>query len=336
MIRGLTLGAAFFVAACGNASQEHSGEVEGVGPIVTERWVRVESANASPMLRVSGRFIHDASAHAEIAAPARATVLSVHVQPGATVARGDLLVTLALPDAIDARGARSAAQLRGRAYSERLARLQELAHEGLARGADIADVRMRLAEAQASEEEANAHLRAVSQSGIVMRGDHAELRAPIAGVITNVDAPIGASVDVSSTPLVSIVASHGRRLEARVPFPITSDVHMSWLRDDGGRSILTFVGQAPEVAASDGMQLTWFDSPDVAGVAGSVAALSASVDNAWIVPNEALAVQATGSELRTREHGNVHVTELFHLGGSCVVRGPLEAGDYVALRTEHP
>ncbi len=331
----LILAVCWSLLGCSGAVQRQEDE-ESAGPIVTERWVRVESARGSPSLRFAGRWIHDASGHAELASPTRATVLAVHVQPGSEVQQGQLLLSLALPDAVEARGARAAAQLRSRAYTERLAHLQELQREGLVRGGDVADVRMRLAEAQASQAEADSQLRAITQSGVVMRGDHAELHAPIAGIVTSIRAQLGQTVDQSSGALVSIVAAHGRRIEARLPFRIGPDTPVEWTQEDGTRHSLVFVGLAPEVSADDGMQLAWFDAQGTPGIAGATASLRAVVDDAWLVPDDALETTSDSVRVRTRAHGVQTVQRLFSVGTFSVVRGQLAEDDFVALRARTP
>jgi multidrug efflux pump subunit AcrA (membrane-fusion protein) len=303
---------------------------EGAAPVVTERWVRAEGASSSPLLAFAGTWIHDANAHAELGVPARATVVRVNVAPGERVLAGAALVTLSLPDAVEARGSVAAAELRAGAYRERLSRLEELRAEGLARGADVADMTLRLAEARASKEEASARLRALESSGLFLRGGTAELRAPFDGIVTDVDAPVGSVVDGSSGALVTLVAPHGRRIEARVPFAVRDDATFSLLADGGATVPLTLISQAPEVQSGDGMRRLWLEAPEgTVGVGGAAVRLRADFADGWIVPADALARNA--SVVRVRDRGDVPAERLFALGGSVLVKGALREGDFVAL-----
>lgn len=305
-------------------------DTEGAAPAATERWVRAENASSSPLLAFAGTWIHDANAHAELSVPARATIVRVHVAPGERVAAGAVLVTLSLPDAVEARGLVAAADVRANAYRERLARLEALRDEGLARGADVADMTLRLAEARATKEEASSRLRALESSGLFLRGATAELRAPFEGVVTDVDAPIGSVVDGSGAPLVTLVAPHGRRIEARVPFTVRDGTTFSLANDDGTSLPLALVSQAPEVNSGDGMRRLWLEAPEgTVGIGGAPVRLRANFDEGWIVPITALVRE--GSAVRVRDRGEVPAERLLVLGGSVLVKGALREGDFVAL-----
>lgn len=324
-------------SACG-PSEGSSPEAEAPTPeaeATTERWVRVERADDSPLLDFPARWIVDGASRAELGVPTSVLVRRAHVRPGDHVEAGAKLVSVTAVTLVEARGQKSAAETRIGALSERLTRLEELQGEGLVRGGDVADVRLRLAEARASREEATSRLDALRAAGLVLRGDYADLVAPFAGVVTLVAAPVGRAVDATSGPLVELSSAASRRLEARVPTTVRAE-RFVWVEGEG-RPALRVVGESPELSEPGGLRQVWLEPIDsaVEAPAGAFARVRADSADAWVVPSEAL-VHGAGDEVRvrTRRQAEVIVEKRFELGSAWVVAGPLEEGDFVALRRE--
>ncbi len=333
------------LAACTGAQPQVAEKVmpetaSGAEPAMSaeQRFVPVRAPEGVHALEAAGRLLAPPNAHAEITLPLAASVLHVSVNEGQRVERGDVIADVAMPEAARAAGRVEGARLRIDAYRERLAHLDALRSEGLARGSEVADARARLAEAQADEHEALAMLQTVESVGLRRRGNRYEVTAPLSGVVVQVDAPIGSVRGPSDKPIVRITGGAPTRIEARFAFPLPADAAYELIDVSGRATPVFLVAQAPEVMVGDAARVAWFDAktPLLSPQGSAVRVRMVPASGGFVVPSAALIKQAGGFVVRTRRAGNVEVALLVSLGGEALVRGALTADDVVAEQRSAP
>lgn len=171
-------------AGCGQEAEPPPAE-----PFVTAETATVTLGDFTPTIRATATVTPRAGAVARLAAPAPSRVTAIQVGLGDRVAAGQALVTLDGP-LFSADSASTAAQVSAaEAAWERAVRLQR---EGIL---PVREVEQRAAELAQARAAAAASRR---------NAELAVLRAPIAGVVTRLDAALGAAVD-PSMPLVEVV-----------------------------------------------------------------------------------------------------------------------------------
>ncbi len=203
------------------------------------------------------QIVPDADGLAVLAPTYLARIDRIVVRPGDRVAAGAPLITLSMPElAVEAARAVGASD-RLEALATRRAAVNALVAEGLARGGDLAELDARAAELRAERAVA---LAAVRSGGL---GDTASaarsrgrltLTAPIAGVVTEVAAQVGALHGPDGGALLRIASNQGRRVVAR--FATAPPAGAATLRlTDGQSRSLTFVSQAVAEVGVD----AWYD-----------------------------------------------------------------------------
>ena len=172
------------------------------------RWAAAEAATMAAQVDVPGRVVADEDRTARVSAPAEGRVISVAVQTGDRVARGQVLVTLFSPQAsgLRAEQAKGAAEIASReaalSYArsareraERLLEAKAAARQDVERArADEQLAASALAQARAEAERAGA---AATQLGVDAAG-RMILRAPIAGVVIGREAVPGSVVQAGA------------------------------------------------------------------------------------------------------------------------------------------
>jgi membrane fusion protein, heavy metal efflux system len=296
-----------------------------------DRWVPVRAGAQSASLEVPARVVAGPSSHAVVTAPLRATVLKVRAQAGDVVDAGTPLVDVVMPEVLDAAGRAEGARARLEAWTERHAQLVSMRAEGLAKSLDVSEAAARVAEAKADGQAARAVLLAAGvrdeSSAALLRGNGVvSLRAPLSGVVTQVQATLGESREPSSGPLVSLESAGATRVEARSARPLSASMQFEFVSSEG-KSALTLVSAAPTADARDGAFLSWFESasPLPAGVLGRVVVHGAARDT-FLVDASALQRVEGATRLVTRR-GPLAVEVLRCEGADCVVTGPLESSD---------
>jgi multidrug efflux pump subunit AcrA (membrane-fusion protein) len=185
-----------------SASTESKTQPDAVS--ATARFLPLRAPETVHALEAAGKLLAPPNTRAELTMPLPSSVLRVRVAEGQRVERGQVLVELAVPEAARAAGQLEGARLRGDAYRARLQHLEALRTEGLARGAELADARSRLAEAQAAEHEALGMLQTVESAGLRRHGQRYDVISPLAGIVVEIDAPLGSMRGPSDGPLVKI------------------------------------------------------------------------------------------------------------------------------------
>lgn len=178
------------------------------------RWAPAATREVRAALEVPGRLVANEDRTARVGAPAQGRVVTVHVQLGDRVGRGQPLVTLQSPEAsmaqaefdkatadLDAKRAASVYARSARERAERLLAVKAIARQEVERAqADDALARSELARAEAELSRAR---EALAQLGIGSAGGVMRIRSPIAGVVLTREVVPGAVVEAGA-PLVTV------------------------------------------------------------------------------------------------------------------------------------
>lgn len=303
-------------------------------------WVKVKPAGSAVVLEGPARVLAGPGASAVVTPPLRATVTRVRVRAGDVVAAGAPVVDVVMPELLDAAGRFEGAKARLDAWTARATQLEKLRGEGLARALDVSEAQARAAEAKADLQTARAvllaaGLREADVPGLLSGNGAVPLRAPVAGVVVEVLAALGASHEPSAGPLVRLAASGEVRVEAHFSRD-PPDGEWTWV-SPAGRVPVRLVARAPAADARDGTFAAWFEPLDggvlAAGTLGRV--MLAGERQAGVVRVPAKAVRRVDGvpAVTVRRGGRPEVLPVEVLqcpGAECLVRGTLLADDEVS------
>lgn len=191
------------------------------------RWSAAATVDASSVIEVPGQLVPNEDRTARLGAPLQARVITVHVQAGERVGRGQPLVTLLSPDASTARAEllKAQADLSGRTAAATYARVARERAERLlaAKAAPRQDVERAHADdalAQADLMRAQAELArtrsTVSTLGVRTEDGAIVIRSPIQGTVLSRDVSPGMVVPAGA-PLVTVSDATSLWLDASVP-----------------------------------------------------------------------------------------------------------------------
>ena len=181
----VTIALAAFAAACGKSDASADADVPAT---VSARVITVTTQPFSETVGAIGSVVARSGHVATLSAPSGGRVLRVLVSQGATVSAGTPLVEL---DPAPFQAAEQSAAAAATAAEQSYARTQRLAGEGIAPRKDVEQAAADLAKARSD-------LVSARRDALL-----ATLRSPIAGVVTKLNASIGASTDASQ-PLVEV------------------------------------------------------------------------------------------------------------------------------------
>ncbi|HSC87960.1 MAG TPA: efflux RND transporter periplasmic adaptor subunit [Polyangiaceae bacterium] len=318
-----------------------AGPSDAARPSASTRFVAVRQPSDPSLLEAPGILRADASSSGELSALQRLMVQRVLVQVGERVEKGQPLVEVLCPDVQQAAASLvSAASLR-QAHATRAKELEQLRGEGLATQAEVLSERM---QERASEAEqlrsaatlAAAGLKSSDAAGIVGSG-HWKLRAPVAGIVTELAARPGATYDGGGAPLLRVVGTGGTRVEVHTASGLPSISAADFVTLDGRTFRMATEPLNQVVSPNDGTRTSWYaliDAPPLQdGLRGSVRVHAAS--DVWEVPLGALGALTTGSaralqRLRAQQTETISVRVLAASGSSAWVTGDLREGDRVA------
>ncbi len=304
-------------------------------------WTAVKPAGGGAVLEGPARALAGPGASAVVTPPLRATVTRVRVRAGDQVAAGAPVVDVVMPELLDAAGRFDGAKARLEAWSARAAQLERLRTEGLARALDVSEAQASVADAKAALQAARAVLLAAGQReadvpGLLAGSGAVALRAPVAGVVVEVLAELGASREPSAGALVRLASTGEVRVEAHFA---RAPPDGAWsLVSPAGRTPLRLVGRAPAADEHDGTFAAWFEPVDggalAAGTLGRVSL--AAADQLGVVRVPARAVRRVDGvpTVTARRGGQPEVLPVQVLqcpGAECLVRGELRADDEVSI-----
>lgn len=195
---------------------------------------------------------------AAVVPPLAAQLLALHVRPGDRVEVGAPIATARVPEAAAAAVRATTAAERLALVEERLAAVDALLAAGLARSADRADVAARAAELRAERAVALTALTSAGLGGaaaLAASGGRVVLRAPAAGVVTEVAAAVGEVRGPADPPLARISGGGATRVMARWASAQDLDRPASlWAGDERRRLRQIAMAPRPEGGVS-----VWYD-----------------------------------------------------------------------------
>jgi len=191
------------------------------------RWNAAEMREASGTIEAPGQLVPNEDRTARLGAPLQGRVITVHVQTGARVGRGQALVTLQSPEASETRAeyakatadltARNAALTYARSARQRAERLvaaKAAPRQDLERAQ--ADEALALSEAAQARAEVSRTRTTLQTLGIGAADGAIVLRSPLNGIVLTREASPGAVV-TPGTPLVTVSDASSLWLEASLP-----------------------------------------------------------------------------------------------------------------------
>lgn len=327
------------LAGCGEPSAPLVAEPEE-GSTGAARWEAPRHPADAAMLEHPARVVAEAAASGELGAPFRARVLRVHVQPGAEVAAGDPVLDVVMAEVLDAAAVVHGLRARITAHRARVEELERLRAEQLVDAARVFEQRAALAELEAERARALAVLRSASldahDAARVLREGAIALRAPSAGIVRSLDAPLGVTREPGGPPFARVVGSGAARVEVRSSEALPRAGALSFEGADGSSLALRAEPIAEVVDPADGMHVTWLAPSEPTQLAdGLRGRVRVTIDGAdhWEVPASALTIEEAGAQLTVRRDGTilrVGAEVLATSGASAMVRAPLAEGDLVA------
>jgi membrane fusion protein, heavy metal efflux system len=299
-------------------------------------WLAVRAGDDATTLEVPARVLPGPGANTVVTPPLRATILRIRTRAGDTVTAGAPLIDVVMPELLDAAGRLEGARVRLQAWSERLTQLTQLRAEGLAKSLDVSEAAARVAESKADLQAARAILLSAgvrdSDAAALLAGNGSlSLKAPVAGVVTQLSASVGESREPSAGPLVSLSSAGPTRVEARFTQSV-ADGHYDFIGAQGTVS-LTLLSRAPVADARDGTFLAWFEPAQElpAGSLGRVVLRGSASGDVFRVP--ARAIQRVDGASRVETKKGVVVVEVARCEAvDCFVRGGLSVNDEVSAR----
>lgn len=312
----LTLAGCLLVSCAAPAPETES--APAAAPSAGTRWLSAESARASAWLEVPARAIAAPSDTALVGVPLSARVLVVRVRPGQQVAAGEALAEVVMPELIRAAGALRSAEIRLVGLQQRRERIAGLLAKGLALASELSDVDANIAMVRGEREGARATLRAAGEpdrkAAQLLEGSGAiSLRAPIAGVVVQVNARLGEVREPSGGALVELVGDCDElQIEARFAAAPPDGVRFEWV--EAGRTLPLLLDRvSPHAAEQDGSRNAWLHVPagqpqPVAGTFGRVRIVAP--DDWLLVPVRALLARGGDWLVAVEDAGGSKLTKV--------------------------
>jgi biotin carboxyl carrier protein len=211
--------------------------------------LRLEDSATTPSsgLTVTGRVAAGGAARALVTSPVAARIAAVAAHPGASVRRGDALLTLAGPEVAALQRTLREAEAAATVASQRLARERRLLDEGV-----IAASRVEQSEAAATAAQAQLRQVRASLPGFEARGTDGQVvvRAGVDGVLAGPRLAAGAAVAAGDT--LAIIGAAGRLRVALAASPgvaralAAGDSLLVRSRGCEARAVLRAVGTAAD------------------------------------------------------------------------------------------
>ncbi len=335
------------LSGCDKAAKLISAPVNTTdAPSATTRWVETRPAADTSLLEAPARVLASPDSAASVSPPLQARIVRVRVRAGQQVTAGEALIDVLMPDLLHAAGDLAGEQIKIEAYSKRKTQLEGLKAEGLVRLAELAEVEAQLSTARADAQAARATLRAAGvgdrQAEGLLTGDGVlSLRAPISGLVTNVDAVHGEVREPSGRVLVQLAGVGEGRVEARLPSLPADGAHFTF---STGSAVVPveLLSISPRFELSDGSRLAWFTAGADGGVLpiGAAGRLRLLGDVSWrVVPSRAIDEVGAVAQVRVKTASGaavVPVKVVARSGAEAVVVG-LSADALVAAEfSEQP
>jgi cobalt-zinc-cadmium efflux system membrane fusion protein len=321
--------------------QQQAGEGEAASS--STAWHPVRPADEAELWRAPAQVVTSPNAESLVSPPLAGRLVALKVTPGDQVEAGTVLAELVSPELASAAAQLSSSASIVKNRRARVEQLRKLLAEGLTRQAELTAAEGELAEASRIRNEAQAVLRAAGfgpgqAARLARNGGRIPLRAPTSGVVLEVKAVLGQSVQPGGTPLVHIAAKSGRRVEAHLAAAMPDGAEAFFVDGNGRRTALQLVSRSPRVDSADGTTRHWFELPEddarPPGELGVVHVVPKAADDVYVVPASAVAGTAAKPHVVVRRAGKpqrVQVATVMSAGSVVMVRGALQRGDEVAV-----
>ncbi|MFV8752309.1 efflux RND transporter periplasmic adaptor subunit [Nannocystaceae bacterium ST9] len=324
------------------APDEHADEhAHDESPTSTpSAWVEVRAPEDASLLELSARVVAASTSRARLDVPYRSTVVAVSVQAGDTVAIGDPLVELRVPELLQAAAILSGTSAQIGSQRDRKARLEDLRGKGLVGASDVFDVDTRIGSLSADRRLALASLKAAGVEGEgrseLLRRGTLILTSPVAGVVAELDAIPGDVVEPGES-LAQVLGRGPARIEIVHSGALPDDVGLEFVGTEGSRFMLADTPISTAIEPGLGRTLAWYvpaDGREIAdGVRGRVW-VRGKASELLEVPRRALRLHEGKAWVARRGDAGVVEVEVEVLrssGSSALIRSAgLALGDQVA------
>lgn len=306
------------------------------------RWVEVVAPHDATLLEAPATVVAGAEGRATVDVAYRSTVVEARVRVGDRVEAGAALVEVAVPELLAAAAVLSGADEQIGTHQRRKDRLADLQGQGLVGAADVFELERSLGALSAERRLALATFKAAGvdprQRGELLRRGTVVLRSPIAGVVSHLDASVGAVMDPGGR-LATVLGRAPARVEVVHTEPLPAGLPLEFVGNDGSRFALRTEPVATAVEPGLGRALAWYEpedgEPRADGLRGRVRVL-AQTEGLYEVPRGALRLHEGRAHVARRGPGDepeeVEVQVLRSSGSSALVRSAaLKLGDDVAI-----
>lgn len=304
-------------------------------------WVAVAQPHDATLLEAPATVVAGAEGRASLDVAYRSTVVEVRARVGDSVEAGAALVEVAVPELLAAAAVLSGADEQIGTHRRRKDRLEDLQGKGLVGAADVFELERQLGALSAERRVALATFKAAGvdprHRGEVLRRGTVVLRSPIAGVVSHLDATVGAVVDPGGR-LATVLGRAPARVEVVHAEALPEGLPLEFVGSDGSRFALRPTPVATAIEPGLGRTLAWYEpedgQPRADGMRGRVV-VHAATRGLHEVPRGALRLHEGRAFVARRGPDGapeqVEVQVLRSSGSSALVRGAaLREGDLVA------
>jgi len=305
-------------------------------------WIEVATPRDATLLEAPATVVAGAEGRASVDVAFRSTVVEVRVQVGDSVEAGAPLVEVAVPELLAAAAVLSGADEQIGTHQRRKDRLEDLQGQGLVGAADVFELERSLGALSAERRLALATFKAAGvdprQRGELLRRGTVLLRSPIAGVVSHLDATVGAVMEPGGR-LATVLGRAPARVEVAHAEPLPPGLPLEFVGSDGSRFSLRPTPVATAIEPGLGRTLAWYEpddgQPRPDGLRGRVV-VHAATEGLYEVPRGALRLHEGRAFVARRgadgQPEEVEVQVLRSSGASALVRSPgLRLGDSIAI-----
>ncbi len=236
------------------------------------RWAKATAPTALALLEAPATLVAEEAATGEVTVLSPARIEAILVAPGDTVAAGQPIATVVMPEVNRAAAALVGVDAQVGLVEERLAALRKLEADRLVRAEELFELARARGRLVAERAQAVATLRSsgvpTSAASAVARRGRWTLEAPIGGVVTRVEARLGGFA-AQGAVLAEIRGARSVRVEAALTQALLPSVALDFVGLDGTRHPLVPEPVGAVVDPTSGTTRTWFALAEaVAMVAG--------------------------------------------------------------------
>ncbi len=327
--------------ACASADTDEPEVADAADVQAGSTWAELVVPQDQLLLESPARIVAPQS-RVHVDAPKAGTVTAVLVAVGDRVEVGDPIVSLSMPELLQAAATLGSAERQLATHQERRDALANLAGKGLVGAGDVFELDRDIGALTAQRDNARAVFlisgtTAENRSAIMRKGS-VVMRASIDGVVSQLPAIVGAVVPAGSR-LATVTGSSPIRVEVVDIRPRPTDVKLEFVGSDGSRFALNPVPVSSIVEPTHGRVESWYEPQDAEprpdGVRGRVLAY-ATAEGLLQLPSAALRLASgTAWVVVEREGGAPQMTAVKVLRSSSesalIQSEELAPGDRVAI-----